>query len=52
MYYPESYQEELRKTTTNLMISGVPAEIRAEHLPNISLQRYRYTCLLDTEVST
>jgi hypothetical protein len=30
----------------NSRIVGVQAEIRTEHLPNISLKRYHYTILL------
>jgi hypothetical protein len=32
--------EGLRKTTTNLKIVGVPAEIRTSHLPNTSQKRF------------
>jgi hypothetical protein len=31
---------------TSVKIAGVAAEIRTEHLPNISLERYPYTILL------
>jgi hypothetical protein len=34
------------KTMKNLRIAGVSAEIRTEHLLNVSLERYSYTELL------
>jgi hypothetical protein len=34
--------EGLKKTTKNLRIAGVRAEIRTELLPDINLERYRY----------
>jgi hypothetical protein len=39
--YPGFCLEGLRETTDNLRIGGVLAEIRPEHLPNISLDHYR-----------
>jgi hypothetical protein len=35
-----------RKITTSGKVENIPAEIRTEHLPNTSLDRYRYTSLL------
>jgi hypothetical protein len=40
--------EELRKIPKNFRIAGVPAAIRAEHLPNTNLDRYRHVNLLGT----
>jgi hypothetical protein len=34
-YYPEIYLEGLRKTTENLMIAGLRAEIWTRDLPNM-----------------
>jgi hypothetical protein len=40
-YYPAFFLERLRKTMkTSISIAVVPAEIRTEHLLNVSLQRY------------
>jgi hypothetical protein len=35
----------------NVSISGIPVEIRTEHLRNMSLERYRYTNLPGVPVS-
>jgi hypothetical protein len=31
------------KTTKNIIMIGVQADIRSKHLPNASLERYHYT---------
>jgi hypothetical protein len=40
-YYPSIYLE-AKITKTTISIASIPAEIRTEHHPNASLQRYRY----------
>jgi hypothetical protein len=45
-YYPGILPADLRKTTKNLSIYGVPAEIRTDDLPNTSLKRCCYVNLL------
>jgi hypothetical protein len=43
-HYPCIFLERLGITTKTLVrIASVPVEIRTEHLPNISLEHYRYT---------
>jgi hypothetical protein len=37
---------------TSVRIASVPAEIRTEHIPNTSLERYRYTNLLGKTLVT
>jgi hypothetical protein len=44
--YPEIFLERLRKTMKKLM-AGVPVAIRAEHLQNTILERYRCTSQLN-----
>jgi hypothetical protein len=40
-YYPGSCLEELKKdTTSSVKIVGVPTEIRTDHFPNTSQNRY------------
>jgi hypothetical protein len=46
-HYSGSYLEGLRKTTKNLRITWVSAEIRTEHLPNMNIGHCRYTNPLD-----
>jgi hypothetical protein len=45
-YCSDIFFERLTKTKLNLKIDDVPAEIRIEQLPNTSLERCYYTCLL------
>jgi hypothetical protein len=45
--YLSIFLEALRKPTKNIRISGVPAEIRNEDIPNASLRHCYYTDTLD-----
>jgi hypothetical protein len=46
MYYPSIFLDRLMEITkTSVRIASVPAEIKTEHLPNKSLEHYRYTSL-------
>jgi hypothetical protein len=40
-YRPGMCLERQRKATYNIGIAGLPTEIRTEHVPNVSLERYR-----------
>jgi hypothetical protein len=46
VYHIGIHMKRQRKTTTNFRLGGVLADIRTENLPNINLQRYRYSNLL------
>jgi hypothetical protein len=46
-YYPSIYLEGLKKIMGNLRIASVAVDIRTEHHPNTSLQRYRSAVPLD-----
>jgi hypothetical protein len=49
--YSNNYLVVLRGTTKRLvLITGVPVEIRTEHLLNTSLESYNYTSLLGEEI--
>jgi hypothetical protein len=48
MYDPQNLPgvTEKKQQITSIRITGVPAEIRTEHLPNMNLERYRHANLL------
>jgi hypothetical protein len=52
MYYLGIYLEGLTKTANSLGRSGVPAEIRTEHLLMTSLELYLYTDIVSVHCRT
>jgi hypothetical protein len=49
-HYPDICLKGLRKIRKTVRISGVPSEIRTEHLPNTSQAPYRSTILFGVRV--
>jgi hypothetical protein len=45
-YYPRMFLKGMRKTTNNIRVVGVLAEVQTEYLVNTILKRYRFTNLL------